>query len=73
MNNTYKKSSPIWIVNFILGIFNIVLIILIGVNNYPYHISCTIVAALEGIVAVLAEGWIIINFNSNKLKHNEIS
>lgn len=73
MNNTYKKSFLIWIGNFILGIFNIVIIILTGVNNYPYHINCTIVAVLGWIAAVLAEGWIIINYNSNKLKHNEIS
>lgn len=68
MNNTYKKAYPIWIGNFIFGLFNIVIVILIGVNNYPYHTSCTIVAALGQFVAVLAEGWIIINYNSNKLK-----
>jgi hypothetical protein len=73
MNNTYKKSFLIWIGSYILGIFNIVIIILIGVNNYPYHISCTIRAVLGWLVAVTAEGWIIINYNSNKLKHNEIS
>lgn len=73
MNNTYKKSFLIWIGNFILGVFNTVIIILEGVNNYPYHTSCTIVAALGWLVAVLAEGWIIIDYNSNKLKHNEIS
>jgi hypothetical protein len=73
MNNTYKKSYLIWVGNFILGIFNIVIIILTGVNNYPYHTSCTIVAASGWLAAVLAEGWIIINYNSNKLKHNEIS
>jgi len=73
MNNTYKKSFLIWIGSYILGIFNIVIIILIGVNNYPHHTSCTILAVLGWLAAVLAEGYIITNYNSNKLKHNEIS